>query len=461
MGSEFVRSRTSVMGQLSESRLATVRAILTSAPDYAVRDLETTLASGSDRHDVMRMIHSMVAAEALDRRARKAVFGPMAPLCSPARKRLGGVTFPSAALAGSWRGLKIDGGRNVDLALAGADSRSFDPPSDEVYDELCAAAAAGLRARANDGYIAAAAALEASSGEGVEAFAAYLDIIPVARSALNHMHDWLGRLNDERIASARLTFRDAVAIAEDSGPRLLEILYVHLDEPWAILRLVSAVMQRPDDRFVASSELASFGDRLLDDIDVQLKVVAAFDSDRGREAGETAGAAVRIAAHEIQEFDESLDLSPDGPWGSRLTRQRKALVQAVEGRLRTVESEVAAALPVKSAGFQRKGLRGHPRLTTDPDARQVQRALAFLSLLKEVRPAGERLGFGALWSKTAEQVQMRLDTYIEDLLETLRAGEDVNMDRVRTFLDTAAELMGGLSDERAAQLVRRRVAAAA
>ena len=220
-------------------------------------------------------------------------------------------------------------------------------------------------------------------------------------------------------------------------------------------------MHRPDDRFVASSELATFGDRLLEDIDSQLKRVAAFDSDRGREAGDAAGAAVRIAALEIQEFDESVDLSPDGPWGSRLTRQRKSLVQAVEGRLRSVESEVAAALPVKSAGFQRKSLRGHPRLIADPDARQVQRALAFLSLLKEVRPAGERLGFGALWAKTAEQVQMRLDTYIDDLLEMLRAGEGDNLERVRTYLDVAAELMGVLGDERAAQLVRRRVAAAA
>jgi hypothetical protein len=419
------------------------------------------LAEGSERHDVMRMIHGMVAAEALDRRARNTVFRPVVPLCSRPRGRLGGVTFPLGALAGVWRGLKLDRSRNVELALAGADPRSYEPIGDDVYDGLCAEAAAGLRARANEGYAAAAAALANTPGDGVETFAAYLDLAPVARSALDRMHDWLGRLNDERLASARLAFRDAVAIAEDAGPRLLEILYAHLEEPWAVLRLVSAVMQRPDDRFVASSELAVFGIRLLDDIDAHLKLVGAFDSDRGVEAGVTAGAAVRTATLEIQEFDESMDLSPDGPWGSRLTRQRKALVLAVEGRLKSVEAQVAGALPVQHAGGARKNLRGQPRLIADPDPRQVQRGLAFLSFLKEVRAAGERLGFGALWARTVEHVQARLDTYVEDLLEKLRAGEGDNLDRVRTYLDVAAEFTGLLSDDRAAQIVRRRMAAAA
>ena len=52
------------MGHLSESQISTVRALLTSAPDYAVRDLEATLAQCSERHDVMRIIRTMVAASA-------------------------------------------------------------------------------------------------------------------------------------------------------------------------------------------------------------------------------------------------------------------------------------------------------------------------------------------------------------------------------------------------------------
>ncbi len=220
-------------------------------------------------------------------------------------------------------------------------------------------------------------------------------------------------------------------------------------------------MQRPTDRYVASTELAVFGDRLLDDIDAQLKVVAAFNAERGRDAGLAAGVAVRAAAMEIQEFDETIDLAPDGPWGVRLLRQKKALVHAVEGRLKAVEAEVAAALPLQTAAFRRQGVRGQPKLIADPDPRHVQRAIGFLSFLAEVRTAGDRLGFGALWNKTTEQVQARLDTYVEDLLEKLRAGEGDNLERVRAYLDAGAEFMGLLSDERAAQIVRRRMAAAA
>jgi hypothetical protein len=276
------------------------------------------------------------------------------------------------------------------------------------------------------------------------------------------MPEWLGRLNEERIAAARLAFRDATAVAEDAGPRLLESLYNHLEEPWAILRLVSAVMHRPGDSFVASSELASFGDRLLDDIDDRLAVVGAFNPEGGVEAGVLAGRAVRIAGLEIQEFDDSVDLSKEGPWGSRLTRQKRALATAVEGRLKSVEADVAAALPLQSGGFKHKGARGAPKVSSDPDWRLVNRARSVLTLMQEVRGSAERLGFGGLWGKVSEAVQARLDTYVQDLLDKLRdAEEGENLERIRVFLDVAAEFMGLASDDKAAQIVRRRVAAAA
>jgi hypothetical protein len=450
------------MPGLSEAQLGSVRLLIQTAPDTAIRDLEATLSSGSERHETMRMIQQMVTDEAADRRARNAVFSPLVALCGPKRETLRCLRFPGATIAQLWRGLKEAEPAAVQAATLAADQIQ-DPEGQPAaaLDEASRLAAEGLRARSHPGYAAAAATLDNAMPQGAELFASYLDLVPVSRAALSRTHEWLGRLNDERIAAAKLTFKDATDVGEDAGPRLLEVVFAHLEEPWAILRMVSAVMHRPGDRYVANSELASFGDRLMDDIDDRLAVVSAFNTDGGVDAGMLAGRAVRIAALVIQEFDECVELSPEGPWGSRLTRQKRALAAAVEARLKGAEADVAAALPVQS-GYKHRGTRGQPKLNGEPDWRMVNRARAVLTLMHEVRGSAERLGFGALWNKCAEQVQLRLDGYIEDLLEKLRsAEEDDNLERVRTFLDIAAEFMGLASDDKAAQIVRRRVAAAA
>ena len=220
-------------------------------------------------------------------------------------------------------------------------------------------------------------------------------------------------------------------------------------------------MHRPADRYLATSEMASFGERLMNDLDARLAAITTFDAEQGSGAGSAVGAAVRTSAIEVQEFEESIELSPQGPWGSRLIRLRRALALAIEGRLKMVESEVGAALPVQRPARSRS-TRGHPQLTEDPDPRLVTRARAYLMLMNQSKAAADRLGFGALWNKVAEGVHGRLDTYVEDLLEKLRNVEECeNPDRVRHYLDIAAEFLGLVSDDKTAQIVRRRVAAAA
>ena len=449
------------MPSLSESQLGTVKALIQAAPDRAIRELETALASSDDRHESMRMIHRMVHAEALDRRTRYAVFAPLMPLCAARPAGATGLHFPLSTPGLLWRGLKEDSPLDVQQAVA----LVSDPDPDELpgfsFNALCRIAVEGLRARSNAGYTAAAETLDRSQPGGAEAFAQYLDLIAIARSALERLPEWLGRLNDERAAAARLAFKDAVVVAEDSGPRLLEILYAHLDEPWLVLRLISAVMHRPGDRYVANSELASFGERLMDDIDARLKRIAALNIDGGGPAGAAAGHDVNIAALEVAEFDKSLDLSPEGPWGARLTRQKRALSQAVEGRLKAIEGQVVAALPLQSGGFKRRGVRATPRLTEDPDPRRVDHARAFLTFMHEVKGSADRLGFGSTWTSVSEAIEGRLATYVEDLLEKLHShGEDDNPERLRQFLDIAAEFLRLASGEKSAQIVRRRMAAA-
>ncbi len=450
------------MPNLSESQLGSVRLLIQTAPDTAIWDLEGTLSNGAERHETMRLIQQMVMTEASDRRGRNATFSPLVPLCGRKNETLRCLRFPASTLTHLWRALRAAAPADVEQAIATANHYDPEALNIAVLDTLCAKGAAGLRERSNPHFQSAAELLDKAMAGGAELFAQYLDLAPVARNALARMPEWLGRLNDERIAAARLAFRDATDIAEDAGPRLLEVLYNHLEEPWAILRLVSAVMHRPGDSFVAQSELSTFGDRLLDDIDDRLAVITAFNPDGGIDAALLAGKAVRIAGLEIQEFDDAVDLSREGPWGQRLARQKRALSIAVESRLKKVDSEVGQALPLQSGGFKHRGARGQPRLQQDPDTRLVNRARAELTLMHEVRGSAERLGFGTLWNKAAENVQGRLDTYVEDLLDKLRSAEEgENLERIRLYLDLAAEFMGLATDDKAAQIVRRRMAAAA
>ncbi len=82
--------------------------------------------------------------------------------------------------------------------------------------------------------------------------------------------------------------------------------------------------------------------------------------------------------------------------------------------------------------------------------------------MHEIRTCAERLGFGSAWTKAYEGLDARLGTYVEDLLEKLRNPEEAeNYPRIRLYLDVAAELMGLAADDKAAQIVRRRMAAAA
>jgi hypothetical protein len=196
---------------------------------------------------------------------------------------------------------------------------------------------------------------------------------------------------------------------------------------------------------------------VLDDIDAKLKVVTGFDLGEGRGAGAQAGRAVHVATMEIAAFEESIELSRQGPWGMRLMAQKRQLASGVENRLKFVDEAVAAALPLQVA--RRKGPRGHPRLSQDPDPVAIAKAEALVAFTPEVRSAAAVAGFGAVRAQAAEAAEARLSQYVEDLLEVIHL-QAPEADRARLYLDAAAELLGLLSGVKAAQIVRRRAAAA-
>jgi hypothetical protein len=105
-------------------------------------------------------------------------------------------------------------------------------------------------------------------------------------------------------------------------------------------------------------------------------------------------------------------------------------------------------------------LKGVPQLAHDPDPELVERAATLLSFAGELRSSAAAGGFAASRAKVLESVENRIDSYVEDVLADLHAADGVDTDRARAFLEVAAELCGLARDERAAQIVRRRAAAA-
>lgn len=448
------------MAGLTEDKIAVLRQLVLTAPDLVISGLESVLAEDVSSGGALASIRALVETEAADRMVRNMALAPVERLFG-ASSADGRRAFPRRALTLIWRGLKAerpDLVREAAVALDGWNPDQCAAP--DAFDLLCAQAAQGLRAAVQSDFAAAAALCDAAAPEGAAELAACLDLAPIVRPALVRLSEWVARMSKERTATVRLVYRDAVTVAEDAGPRFFEMLASRMTQPWLILRIISAVMDRPAERYLSSSELATFGERTLSDIDARILQVRSFDPAAGPAAGRRAGEAVHAVAEAIAEFEESIQLSPGAPWAQRIAKQRKALATSVEQRLREIDDQVTASLPLQSVRFGARLVKGSPKLSGEPNVLAVSRALGLLAFADEVRASASSGGFGSMRSKVLEALDKRLDLYVEDLLDRIRAGEAEDPDLARRYLDVAAGFLAFCRDERAAQIVRRRAAAA-
>ena len=59
------------------------------------------------------------------------------------------------------------------------------------------------------------------------------------------------------------------------------MLAAQLPQWWMVLRIISAVMEKPNERYLAESELGAFAERVMSDIDDALRQVSQLDVDGG------------------------------------------------------------------------------------------------------------------------------------------------------------------------------------
>lgn len=445
------------MAALSEQKIQIVRALVEQAPDPVVGRLQAALAqAGGD--EALASVRLLVDLEADDRRLRNAVLAPLAPLCVGDGRAGDRVQFPRAVLGLIWRGLKRESPQQIQEARRILRDLAGGEESGEVFDELARFAAGAVRAAGVREFTAAAEAADAARENGADLLATCLDLAPVVRLACRRLPEWITRMAEEETAQARVAFKDAVAVRTDAGPLFFEMIAGQLAHPYQVLRIISAIMDGPDEHYFAASESAGFALRLMDTVDDDLGKVAAVDVDGGPEAGRAAARAVERITERITELAGAIELDREGGWGRRVAGQKAALATAVEARFKDLERAVAAALPTRQERVARR-LKATPKTSQPPDAQAVGRALTLLTFVAEIRGSANQGGFASSRGKLMERLAESLNTYVEDLLDRLRHGEADNEEAARAYLGAAADFAGLIHDPKAAEVIRRRACA--
>lgn len=446
------------MSGLSAQKIAMLKGLVSASPDEVVRELEQAVC-GERGNGPLAAIGALVEAEAAERALRHTVFEPLIRLFGPPtddrRPR-----FPRMALKGLWEALKTEHPEIV--AQARSAFRFLDPREEppEVFDSLCLLAADGLNRRDAEVFASVFAMCESDRSGGGEDLITVLRLAPVVRPPLLSLGDWLQRMTDERRALARLGYRDATNLGERGGALFFEMLAAPLAQPWTILRIISAVVDRPSERYLAASEMAVFGERSLARIEALIAQLRALRPGARVEDGREAAGAVRQIMDAMLEFEESVALTKDGPWGAQLARFRQTMVVTVESCLREIDDAVLHALPTQTLRYSAKLVKRAPKLDEEPDERAVEWAVSLLSLADGVRGCASEAGFGGLRGKILENLAKHIDQYVEDVLEQIRLGDIEADGHARAYLEVAARLLGLARDAASASIVRRRAAAA-
>lgn len=429
------------MAALPAHKAEIVRAMVSAAPDHVINSLCQAL-SDSPMIGPLGEVRALVEAEASERQRRNATLQPVYPLFGGPEVP-GRPNFPRQVLRLLWTALAAAEPEAIGVLRKEADEEADAREIFEAQEALCARAAEGLRTRETEAFAAAADACDA------ELLAACLELSMVVRRALQRLPGWLAHRTPETAAAARLAYKDAVDVAEDATPRFFHMLSAHLDQPWMILRIISAVMDKPNERYLHDSELASFAEVVLEEVDLTLQAAAAFRGSGGPPAAREMARRCALAVQQIMEIEANVELSRESGWGHRLYKQRAALADSIEARMREAEKAVLEALPLQTG----RGKRG-PRLDAPPAPIKVDSALTLLTFSDALHSAANYGGFAASRNRMTEKVGEHLDLYLEEALQALRSDAEPTL--IRDYLDCAADFAQLVRGEKAAELIRRR-----
>ncbi|WP_397420849.1 hypothetical protein [Phenylobacterium sp.] len=446
------------MPALAAQKIVIVGHLVESSPDRVLSSLSKALAETVD-DSALGDVRKLVETEVTERQFRNAVMEPLTPMFVGGGSDTRKLTFPLAALVLIWRGLRRVAGAELaeirELAKA-------DPPHPGLsarYDQMVATVASGLQARSDPDFAAAAELCDQARPDGAKTLLACMSIAAVVRRAVAKLPIWISHPGSGSSAPARLAYNDAMVVSASAGQNYFEMIAAQLDQRWMVLRIISAVMEKPTEHYLSDSKLAGFAEAVMDEVDEALTMIATFDPEAGPEVGHATAIRAELAVRQLMEIETNVALNRDRGWGRRVHKQRRNLASVVEARLRDADVAAMTSLPMHEIN-QHGVRRTAPRLSCEPDAACVRRAETLLSFSAGLRSAVNYGGFSAARGALVEKLSAVLDLYVEEAVQQIRLGQADETAFAGAFLDVAARFSHLVAGEKAGELVRRRAQAA-
>lgn len=439
------------MTDLPAASQTAIIAMIDAAPDAALKTLSVALRSTPGAR--VEWIRGRILLEMDDRRMRDAAFGPLIALFRPRPDGVRGLTFPMIILKGLWKEVR----RRQPQLLAQADEMTvgggeIDPL---LLDQLCLSAAALLRDEPGKAWVGLDPATAGS-------LASCFDLAPLARRGLPMLRAWTGRPDPEADAALRLMMRDAAQISDDAEPRMLEILFANIEQPGLILRVASRMSGAGGDgRLLAESEMADFGERLLEQIEAAADVLSALDP-ASDDLAQVRAAAKRLdgAADLMGQMELSLDLTPEGAWGERFQGVKQRMGRTLGDLMGRCPRVVANALPMERKRVAGGVARMVPIMDARTDGPVIDQARRLLELLALTRQAALTLGCTGQRNQVCETLEKHLSAYGDEMVEALNAGGGAREEGMIALAELCAAFLEQADAEIPARTLRRRLAAA-
>jgi hypothetical protein len=440
------------MAGLTAAHRIALAALLGRCPDAMLRTVASAVAPlPGGRAAELRI---MLADEDRDRKRRRLVMAPVAPMFRPRADGVTAMTFPSHVLPRLW---KAASAREPHLLsrLEGDDEAEVAT----VANRICLAASALVRDKPD--LIWPPGSDAAAREQGLIDLAACLDLAHLARRGLPSLEVWLKRPDGDQIAELRILLKDCAAVHADGAPRLLEMLFAHLDDAVLILRIVvqtSLVAER--EGFLSESELADFVDRLIAGVGARARRIAAFKP--GVEPGrvDPVIADLTWCANVLGELDVTLTLNPQSVWGKSVRDGRVAIAGQLSTLLRAADRAVDQALPLERVQIAGRMTRKIPNLSAPVEGQAVTAALSLLRLVGSVRGPASTFGCEADRKTLVETLTARLIDHADETLRMINDGDAGDEAHALKLVELAARCLGLIDAVDAARTVRRRAAVA-